>query len=83
MIDLCNSYLDEDIEFDEFEKEYNELLFSCDYSEHVAENLDELQYDIAVTMLLDMTETEKKDYISEVQLKEKITQYLSDLAAKP
>lgn len=78
IIDLCNSYLDEDIEFDEFEKKYSELLFSCEYSEDVVETLDELLYDIALTMPLEMTEAEKKDYISEDQLKEKITQYLNN-----
>jgi len=79
MIDLCNSYVNGDIGFNEFEQEYDNVLFSCEYSEAVAEILDDLQYDIAITVRGELTEQEKKDYISDKQLRENITNYLNQV----
>ena len=82
MIELCKSYINGDIGFDEFEQEYNNTLFSCEYSDTICEILDTLLDDISITIRGELTEEEKKDYISDEQLREKITNYLKDLAIK-
>jgi hypothetical protein len=83
MIKLCNNYLAGEIGFKEFDQEYDNALFSCEYSDAVSEILDEIQYDIAMTVRIPLTEEDKKmNYITEEQLREKIANYLKDLAIK-
>lgn len=81
IINLCNDYNNGIVDFDFFDKKFDKFLFACKYNEEIEDILNKLQYDIAMTTQPPYNDEDKAEgYFTQEQLKEKVANYLKDLA---
>lgn len=82
LIDSLNKYVQNKSSFQEMDEEFNKYFIESeyDYTEEQVNILEDLNDDIAITVLGDETAEDESDYISESELKMFIKASLKDLS---